>query len=186
MYAIWLSNAKKEEIQYLQQRKYWNRTKLSSGKLSNISCYNYLKSNLKADVTVPGCPHKTVSLFLVYWVFGKEDRKHIGLQVSSKHSSTHRLEWIMATKPDVVQTVQYFLLWNMPISTLELQRTWHLTGHWSICSLEVWLLVRSTCMDLFLIRHVWQFVQRASTKWKSKHWMASNPSLQETQTFNHK
>lgn len=113
-------------------RKYWNRTKLSSGKLSNISCYNYLKSNLKADVTeytVHGCTYKTVSLFLVYWVFGKEDRKYIGLQVSSKHSSTHRLDWIMATNPDVVQTVQYFLLWNTPISTLELQRTWHLTGH---------------------------------------------------------
>lgn len=40
-------------------------------------------------------------------------------------------------------------------------------------------------MDLFLIRHVWQFVQQASTKWKRKSWMASNPGLPRTQTFNH-
>lgn len=54
------------------------------------------------------------------------------------------------------------------------------------------LLVRSLTvgsryarMDLFLIRHVWQFVQQASTKWKRKIWMASNPGLPRTQTFNH-
>lgn len=64
----------------------------------------------------------------------------------------------------------------------------YMTSNWapSSCLLEVWLLVRSACMDLSLIRHVWQSVEQASTKWKSKHWMASNPSLQETQTFNHK
>lgn len=64
--------------------------------------------------------------------------------------------------------------------------TWHLTGLPCFRLLEVWLLVRSTCVDLFLIRHVWQFVQQASTKWKRKQWMASNPGLPGTQTFNHK
>lgn len=62
----------------------------------------------------------------------------------------------------------YSLLWNM-LSHCELQCT---TSNWASSPrlLEVWELLWRGWMDLFLIWHVWQFVQQASTKWKSKVW----------------
>lgn len=96
-----------------------------------------------------------------------------GLQISSKHSSTHRRGWITTA------------VHNETLFSPELRV--YMTSNMA----PMFPLVRSltvgsryTRMDLFLIRHVWQFVQQASTKWKRKRWMASNPGLPRTQTFN--
>lgn len=78
------------------------------------------------------------------------------------------IQALIHPETDHVKKKPYSLLWNM-LSHCELQCT---ASNWASSPrlLEAWELLCHGYMDLFLIWHVWQFAQQASTKWKSKVW----------------
>lgn len=163
-----------KEILYLHQIKFRKAFKYFMVQLPEIK----LESRCKRVHWVPLYTQKTGSLFLEYWAqraasfFQAFIHPQTGLDHDNKPCCGPHCTVFSAVK----------------LAHISPGAAVYMTSNWapSSCLLEVWLLVRSACMDLSLIRHVWQSVQQASTKWKSKHWMASNPSLQESQTFNHK
>ena len=153
-------------------------SKLSSEKLSNISCDSCFYSHMKADAEYTLLYTQKNTLYSRGIKFCKSRQDEQLVQSSSWAFIRPQTGLDHDKKP---RCGPHYVLSSCGAAV-------YMTSNRALpsCLLEVWLLVRSACMDLSLIRHVWQSVQQASTKWKSKHWMASNPSLQETQTFNHK